>query len=487
MVMNDDTEDQVKRRIVCRYILEMAGELASVSVPLLTAPYAARVLGPGNIGIKSYTRSMVLCFALFGNMGIQLYGRKEISAVFGDKEKRGRIFWELAAVRAVIFIPVLAAYLCMCLAAGGNRHYFLALLPYLAAELFNFDWYLQGIGNYRMIALKKTAISLGGAFVLFAGVKKEGDLASYLLLTSLLSLMVQVASAVKMKKNIWKPAYASLALKRHIRPVIVYFFPCLAVSVYTVFDKVMLGMMCRQKMESGYYEYAAMLASVLKNAFLSLNTIVGTQINHFISTKQTAMARSIFLSFMKLVVGLAVPVSFGLAVVAEPLVCAYLGGRYVAAAGLIQIMAPVTGIVALSNCVAEQWVIPHGGIGMVNKATGMGAVLNVSLNALLIPRMKGAGAAAATLLAESVVLGLYLWSVRKEFSLWGILQNIYKYLLAGTAMFFLLQTVRFCSNCGICGIAADIAAGAAVYFLALVLLRDDALLSILDQIRRRKI
>lgn len=482
---------QIVRRIFSRYLFDLAGELVSVVVPLLTAPYAARVLGPQNIGIKSYANSVVLTFLLFENLGIQAYGRKEVSTLCGNRAGQYQVLLELAAIRCCLFVPVLACYFVMCYFSGANARFFVALTPYLVAELFQLDWYLQGIGNYRLIALKKTVQALGGALLLFGLVKGEDSLTLYLAALSCFSLLLQVTFMLKIfveerNKILEKLKHREWNLRRHKSAVLKYFFPSLTVSVYTVFDKAMLGMLCTQKIENGYYEYAAMFIHVLKNVFLSWHVIAGTQMNALLRDQKTELAQHMFLSFLKLAAGCAIPISFGLMIIAKPFVCLYLGENYQGTAKLLQIMAPIVCFVALSNCMAEEWVVPHGGIDTVNKITFCGAVLNVILNACLIPQYMAKGAAAASVLAEAVVFALYTLAVRKTVSFGELWQGIYKYLLAGGAMLACLAFFRPYTDGGFVGIAVCVVQGAAVYFLALLLLRDEAVRMIWDQIHRRK-
>ena len=48
-------------------------------VPLITTPYISRVLGASNIGIYSYTYSIVYYFMLATMLGINNYGARTIA------------------------------------------------------------------------------------------------------------------------------------------------------------------------------------------------------------------------------------------------------------------------------------------------------------------------------------------------------------------------------------------------------------------------
>ena len=56
-------------------------------IPLITTPYVSRVLGVNNVGIYSYTYSIVYYFMLAAMLGINNYGAREIAKATNNKEK----------------------------------------------------------------------------------------------------------------------------------------------------------------------------------------------------------------------------------------------------------------------------------------------------------------------------------------------------------------------------------------------------------------
>jgi O-antigen/teichoic acid export membrane protein len=78
-------------------------------LPIITTPYISRVLGAENIGIYSYTYSIVSYFILFGSLGVALYGKREIAYVQQDVKERSKVFWEILLFRMItIFIATIA-------------------------------------------------------------------------------------------------------------------------------------------------------------------------------------------------------------------------------------------------------------------------------------------------------------------------------------------------------------------------------------------
>ena len=68
-------------KIVKNYLYNLSYQILILIVPLITTPYVSRTLGAKGIGTFSYTNSIVQYFILFGCIGLNLYGQREIAYV----------------------------------------------------------------------------------------------------------------------------------------------------------------------------------------------------------------------------------------------------------------------------------------------------------------------------------------------------------------------------------------------------------------------
>ena len=74
-----------KNSITTNYIYNMIFQVLNLLLPFITTPYVSRVLKADNIGIYSYTYSIITTFVLVGSLGVATYGQKEIAAVCSDQ------------------------------------------------------------------------------------------------------------------------------------------------------------------------------------------------------------------------------------------------------------------------------------------------------------------------------------------------------------------------------------------------------------------
>ena len=85
-------------------------KLVTYLIPLVTAPYISRVLGPEGVGTYSYANSIVSYFALLVNFGFIGYGTQRISANRSDKKVYSGYFWSIVIMRGILLTISVSAY-----------------------------------------------------------------------------------------------------------------------------------------------------------------------------------------------------------------------------------------------------------------------------------------------------------------------------------------------------------------------------------------
>ena len=85
-------------------IMMVLYEVLTLIVPLVLTPYVSRTIGASGIGIYSYSFSVVSYFVIIVQLGVKLYGRREIAKVNDDITKYSVVFWEIFSFQTVLFI-----------------------------------------------------------------------------------------------------------------------------------------------------------------------------------------------------------------------------------------------------------------------------------------------------------------------------------------------------------------------------------------------
>ena len=81
------------------FIFSLINQLLGVLLPLITAPYVARVLGSVGNGQFSYATSIAQYFVVFSSLGFASYGQREIAKCGDNLKKRSKVFFEIFLMR----------------------------------------------------------------------------------------------------------------------------------------------------------------------------------------------------------------------------------------------------------------------------------------------------------------------------------------------------------------------------------------------------
>ena len=93
------------------FLLNLIYQLFIFIIPLITVPYVSRVLGANNIGIYSYTYSIITYFMLGTMLGINNYGSREIAKVSDNIEKKSKKFFSIYYLQLISNLVMIVLFL----------------------------------------------------------------------------------------------------------------------------------------------------------------------------------------------------------------------------------------------------------------------------------------------------------------------------------------------------------------------------------------
>ena len=151
----------------------------------------------------------------------------------------------------------------------------------------------------------------------------------------------------------------------------------------------------------------------------------------------------------------------------------------------MQILMPTLVMIGITNILGIQILVPLGREKAVFLSEAGGAVTDLVLNFLLIPRFASAGAALATVAAEAVVMIIQMAALRKEI---GRLFSGIPYVKIGAAVLVSALAAwgfRYLSWYSFIILFASAAVFFGVYLVLLKLLKVDAFVGFLAEIRAK--
>ncbi|MBQ8554788.1 MAG: flippase [Clostridia bacterium] len=444
-------------------LYNMAYRLFSMLLPLVTAPYLARAVGTEGVGLYGYAWAISYVFVLVGLLGLENYGPRAIAQVKDDPAQLNRTFssiWRMQLLVAGLTLLVWCGYVAF--VAGAEKQIALHLTLMSVSCLVNVDWCLMGLDQFKPIALRNTVVKLLAAAAVFLFVKEPEDLWIYAFAWSLstflgcASCFASLRGKVRLVPVQWKEALA------HLRPCAVLSVSVIAVSVYRQMDKVMIGALSDMH-QTGLYENAEKIILCLAGFISAIGTVMLPKVSHM--TRQGRMEdvrKHIDLS-MELVICMVSALGFGLMSIAIDFAPLFYGEAF-ARSGLLMIPLAFTLItIGFANVIRTQWVLPQKRDAIFVKSVLTGAVVNLVVNAILIPPYGAMGAAAATVLAELSVPVVQFAILRHELPYGRYLRYVLVYGVMGLIMLLAVQLAGLAPIPGWLGLGVQVSVGAAVY------------------------
>jgi O-antigen/teichoic acid export membrane protein len=243
-------------------------------LPLITSPIVTRALGDTALGNYTYINSIAYYFLIFCNLGIAKYGQRLIASSRDDELALRKSFWSLFYVHLFFSLLSVGCYTFFIIffVKENTIIYWLNVL-YILSAMFDITWLFYGLENFKSVALKNLSIRVFCFILILIFVKTENDLGIYTGIQLGSLLLGNLVLLPFVFKNI-KPISVSLKeCKTHIGPMMILFISVLAVTLYSVFDKTLLGLMTNKE-NVAYYEYANKIIDIPKSFIVVIGTVL---------------------------------------------------------------------------------------------------------------------------------------------------------------------------------------------------------------------
>lgn len=458
-------------KVVKNYLYNMGYQILVLLAPLITVPYVARVLGAHGVGINSYTNSWVTFFLLLGQMGIAFYGNREIAYHRDSKEDRSKIFWEIEILQALTIMFAYGVFLIFLFEfSHAYRHYFLIQSLLIIAGGLDVSWYFMGMEDFKKTVLRNMMIRLVSIGLIFALVKGPDDLGKYILLLSISQIFGNLTLWPYLKDSISWIKITKIRPFQHFYPALLLFIPTITTQVYLVVNRIMLGRFSTT-IAVGQFDYADKITKLVLAVVTATGSVMLPHIAHkFADGDVKGIRQSLYNSF-DFVTALAIPMMFGLAAISAKFAPWFLGDQFAGSAQIMFLEAPVIVFIAWSNVTGMQYLMPVNRVREYTVSVTVGAVVNVVSNLFLIEAYGANGAALSTVISEFTVTAFQIYCIRTTIRRRQLFRGVWKYILSGLIMFFVVNRISTMMHESIVNLAAQVIIGFIIYLLGLVIFK----------------
>jgi len=457
----------------------LVNQVSAVLFPLITFPYVSRVLRPEGLGRVNFAEAVVSYFIMAATLGIPIYGIRESAKRRDDKMELSTLAAELFLLHLVMTVLALGAF-GVFMVSSRRAHsdpvlFWMCALPIIMTPL-GFNWLFSGLEEYVYITLRTLGIRILIVAAVFLLIRTEEDYRLYALIAALNTAGAGLVNLLFIRKHIsirrvdWK----RLDVWKHLKPAVLIFSLSGIISIYTSLNKVMLGYLTNDA-EVGFYSAADRVIKAVVMIMTSMGVVLLPRASYYIERAKLSEYRHLTTAAVRFILFVSFPATAGLIALAGPLMLLLSGRAFEPAIPLVQIMGLNVTVIAVGHFLGYQVLYPQGKERLLLSSVALGAIVNLLLNWLLIPRWHALGAALSTLAAELCVTSVRIVVSRAHSQFLWPIGGMLKYGLATILMAVVVGLL--------CSSLADTAlrlliptlAGGAVYVVVLWLLKDSML------------
>ena len=378
----------------------VGGRLTNKVLSFLVGVLTARYLGPGNYGLIGYVTAYITFFSALSNLGLNSVIIKEFADNPRDEGLAMGTTMGLRAVSSLLSAVMIVGVVAV--ADGGDKTTIIVAMLSSMGLLFQiFDvlkkWFQSRLqSKYAAIA---TVISYGviSAYKIILLITAKS--VEWFALSTALEYCVEAIFllAVYKKHNGPKFGFSWEKGKNLLRASSGYIVSAVMVSVYASTDRLMLKHMLDDA-SVGYYTLSVTLSNIW--VFL-LEAVIDSMYPTVVQAhgKDKALFRQRNRQLYAIVLYLAVAVSAGICLLANPLVSILYGKEYLPAVAPLRVVVWYTAFSYL-GVARNPWMVCENKQKYLPSLYFGAAVINVILNWAMIPLWGPTGAALASLITQ---------------------------------------------------------------------------------------
>lgn len=421
-------------RVIKNYLYNVGYQVLAIIVPLITSAYVSRVLQPEGVGANAFTNSIIQYFILFASMGIGYYGNRQIAYVRDNRTKMAKTFWEIQIVKTMMTLVSIIAFEIFLIFYTRQFDYMLAQSLNLIAVAFDISWFYEGVENFKVTVLKNSLVKIISMIAVFLFIKGPYDVTLYIVVLALSTLLGNLTLWPDIYRDLPKIKIKDLNPWIHFLPMVELFIPQIATQVYVQLNRTMLGVMVSET-ASGYYQYSDSLVKLILALVTATGTVMLPHVANAVSHGDMKKVNRMLYKSFDFVSVIAIPMMFGLAAISLTLAPKYYGPGYGPVGPAMMIESIVILMIAWSNALGVQYLLPILHQKQFTISVTVGAVINIILNFPLIYFYGLNGAMWSTVLSEIGVTMYQLIAVRGLLSYKILFSSIWKYIISGIIMF----------------------------------------------------
>ena len=456
-------------KVIKNYLYNLSYQILTIILPIITVPYVTRIFTSEDLGNYAFYNSIVSYFSLFAMLGIGIYGTKQIAAASDVSST----FWNIYAIQFVASLLALSVYLIAVFSIlQMSTTISLILGVVLLTKMLDISWLFSGKEDFKKITLRNTVVKVTGVISIFTFIKSSEDLYLYVFLIVIFDFLGQLVMWIPAKQFLNRPIFNLESIKKNLRPTILLFLPQVAISLYVVLDRTLLGILGSYS-DVGIYEQGQKLISILLTVVNSLGAVMLPRVANLLSERRDKEAQNM-VKFSFILYNLIIfPMIFGFIAINEVFVKLFLGQNFQDVKYVLYIIVFNIMLVGWTNILGFQVLVVRNKNKEYMLSTTIPAFVSVAVNIAVIPFFGYIGASITCVIVEILVFAIQ-WYYSRNIINKNLLFNkdLVKIICSSLVMFGAVILCKMTLGLdGIIGLIIYLAVGGISYLGMLFLLK----------------
>lgn len=456
-------------KVIKNYLYNLSYQILIIILPIITVPYVTRIFTSEDLGNYGFYNSIVSYFSLFAMLGIGIYGTKQIATA----RDVSSTFWNIYVIQVAASILSLLVYIIVIYSIPQMSGIIPLILGItLFSKMIDISWLFAGKEDFKKIILRNTMVKVAGVISIFTFIKSSEDLYLYIFLIVIFDFLGQFVMWIPAKKFIKRSSFDTKIIKKNLHPIVLLFFPQVAISLYVVLDRTLLGLLGSYS-DVGIYEQGQKLTSILLTVVSSLGAVMLPRVANLLSERKEKEAQNM-VRFSFILYNLIIfPMIFGLIAVNEVFVKLFLGKNFQDVKYVLYIIVFNIMFIGWTNILGYQVLVVRNKNKEFMLSTTIPAFVSVAVNIAVIPFFGYIGASMTAVIVEFLAFTIQ-WYYSRNIINKNLLFNkdLAKIICSSLVMFGAVMTCKMTLGLdGIIGLIIYLAVGGISYLGMIFLLK----------------
>lgn len=420
------------KSIKYNFFMNVLSTITNLIFPLITYPYVTRILSSEGLGKVSFATSVASYFIMFACLGIPTYGIRECAKVRDDKNKLSIVVHELLTINLITTVISVLFFLILTFKIPkfyAEKELMYLNIVYVFLNTIGINWLYTALEQYTYITVRSILIKIISFVFIFVLIKQQADYIIYASITIVATSGSNIFNFINAKKYVNFKPYSIENLRRHIKPIIVFFLQSVTLTLSNNIDSTLLGLLATNS-QVGYYSTAIRIKSILLSIINSLGWVLIPRMTYYFKNNMKKNFIDISYKVISFIVIISIPLIVFFVIYSKETILILAGSDFIGAIIPMQIIMFTLLFQGLSNMFGTQILTPIGKEKYVVKSLLFGIVIDIVLDIILIEKYGTIGVSVANLVSQIIIFVVQYLYIRKMLDINTIKNSILKVIVS---------------------------------------------------------